>query len=238
MTDVIITGSRGYVGENLHKIIPNAEGFDIFDGFSNPYDPLSVRHLFEDNKPKTIYHLEAVSGIGACESDPRRAIYNNIISTLNITENAARFGSKVVFASSEACDNPINLYGQTKLIGERLVLKAGGVVCRIANIWGGFGYLEKKDTVVARLIRGRFEERGSDEESRDFIHVDEVCKMLIRASEMPPGLYRINTGYKIKIRDLRGMSKMEGFPDSLYRPGQLIIGNTISPDEGLKTQSN
>jgi len=235
---IIITGSRGYVGENLHKMIPDAEGFDIFDGFSNPYDPLSVRHLFEDTKPEIIYHLEAVSGIAACESDPRRAIYNNIISTLNITENATKFGTKVVFASSEACDNPINLYGQTKLIGERLVLKASGVVCRISNIWGGFGYLEKKDTVVARLMRGTFEERGSDNEVRDFIHVDEVCKMLIMASKMPSGLYRINTGNKITIRDLRELSTKPNFPDTLKRPGQLVVNPPISIDRGLKTQSN
>jgi nucleoside-diphosphate-sugar epimerase len=235
---VIITGSRGYVGENLMEIIPDAEGFDIFDGYSNPYDALSIRHLFEDVKPDIVYHLEAVSGISACENDPRRAIYNNVISTLNITENAAKFGVKVVFASSEACDNPVNLYGQTKLIGERLILKANGVVCRISNIWGGFGYLEKKDTVVARLMRDKFEDRGADDEIRDFIHVDEVCKMLIRASLMPSGMYRINTGTKISIRSLKEMSKQPEFPNTLMRPGQLVIGSVKSPDMGLKTQQN
>lgn len=237
MTDVIITGSRGYVGENLMELIPDAEGFDIFDGFSNPYDPLSVRHLFEDIRPKIVYHLEAVSGIQQCEKDKRRAIYNNVISTLNITENAAKFGAKVVFTSSEACDNPVNLYGQSKLIGENLVLGAGGVACRVSNIWGGLGYLEKKDTVVARLLRGKFEERGSDEEVRDFIHVEEVCKMLIKASEMPSGLYRINTGTKIKISDLKEMAKMKGFPDMLKRPGQLIVSSYPS-QKGQKTLSN
>lgn len=204
-------------------MIPDAYGFDIFDGFDTIYDRSSIRHAFEDFKPEIIYHLEAISGIDSCERDPRKTIYNNIIGTLNISEEAARINAKIVFSSSEACDNPINFYGQTKLIGERLVLQNGGVVCRISNIYGGFGYLEKKDTVVARLLRGTFKDQGFDYAHRDFIHVEEACKMLIRASKMPSGLYRINTGKKTMIKDLRELAKSKDFPDNLKRDGQLVI---------------
>jgi nucleoside-diphosphate-sugar epimerase len=168
-----------------------------------------------------IYHLGAIAGIQVCEDYPDDAIKYNIISTRKMCQLAEKHGAIIVFASSEAAVNPLTFYGQTKRIGESLVKKVGGVVCRISNVYGGDNYLEKKDSVIAKLMKGTFEERGMDYEHRDFIHVEEVCHGLIEASTKPSGVYALNTGIRTRIIDLKMMAMNPDFPEMLRQPYKL-----------------
>lgn len=207
----LCTGSAGYICPNLMKQIQNNIGWDIKDDIQ----------LWEISSADvdTVYHLGALSGIGVCEKYPWDAIKYNIIETeklINSFKNA-----KFVFTSSEACFNPDNLYARTKLVGESLIIKAGGVVCRLSNVYGGDNYIEKKDTVIARLMKGTFEERHQDFTTRDFIHVNEACKGLIEASTLPSGVYSLNTGVRTSIGVLKVMAENPDFPDELIKPYKL-----------------
>lgn len=207
----LVTGSLGYIAPNLLKMIPDAVGYDIKD------DQHPLWMIFESID--TVYHLGALSGIKACEDNPRDAIKYNITETQNLINHYK--GAKFIFTSSEAVEHPDNLYARTKLIGESLILKTGGIVCRLSNVYGGNNYLKKKDTVIARLIKGTFEERHQDDVSRDFIHVSEVCKGLIYASTQPNGVYSLNTGVRTSLKELKEMVKSPHFPEQLIRPYKL-----------------
>lgn len=209
----LLTGSDGYICSNLKKLIPESYKYDIKTS--------NELWLLGADKLDTIYHLGAIAGIQACEDYPDDAIKYNVIYTRKMCQLAAKHGAKIVFASSEAANNPHTFYGQTKLMGETFVRQVGGVACRISNVYGGDNYLEKKDSVIARLMKGTFEERGMDYETRDFIHVDEVCKGLIEASEKPSGVYALNTGVRTHIIDLKVMATSPDFPDMLRHPYKL-----------------
>ncbi|MCK4964839.1 MAG: hypothetical protein KAS54_07145, partial [Dehalococcoidia bacterium] len=71
----------------------------------------------------------------------------------------------------------------------------------------------EKETAVARLMKGTFEERGHGQEKRDFIHVDEVCKGLIGASVLPPtSVIDICTGKTLSIDEIVALSNKPNFP--------------------------
>jgi len=207
---MLITGGLGYIGQNLLEQLENPLVYDIKDGD----DILDITNVAKKMREATVcYHLAAVSSVPLCEAYPVNAIETNIIGTLNILKAAKEKGVKVVFASSFAVyTNPNTIYGMTKILGEKIVEQYGGVVCRIANVYGGKGFL-KKETAVSRLMKGTFEERGHGQEKRDFIHIDEVCKGLIRASVLSPtSVIDICTGKTLSIDEIVDLSNKPDFP--------------------------
>lgn len=213
----LITGGRGYIGENLASLLEDPIVYDIVYG----YDVLNKGALHETmSKVDACFHLAAISGIQACEDNPAYAIETNVLGTINVARIANHWEVPMVFASSFAVLNPTNIYAMTKYLGEKIVLEYGGKVVRIANVYGGSNYLEKKNSAVAALMKGTWEERGLGEETRDFVHVEDVCETLILALKMPSqyiGLAR--SGNVISINKLIELSKSPDFPDNLRHMG-------------------
>ena len=211
----MITGGEGYIASNLKKLLHKPIIYDLQNGD----DILDVEILSRKMKGiGTCFHLAAVSSIPYCEAHPFEALEANIVGTLNVLKTAKKEGAKVIFASSFAVyTNPHTIYGMTKIMGEKIVEHYDAIICRFSNVYGGIGFL-KKETAVARLMKGTFEDRGHGAEERDFIHVDEVCRKLMAASMLPNGtIIDVCTGHKISIDDLVELSKSPSFPDNIKR---------------------
>jgi nucleoside-diphosphate-sugar epimerase len=164
------------------------------------------------------FHLAAVPSVKYCEDYPFEASRTNVVGTLNVAEACVKHGVRMIFASSFAVQHPKNsrtVYGITKALGEKLVVHHGGVVCRLSNVYGGINYTELKDSVVARLMKGTFEDRGHGDEERDFIHVDQVCEQLVSAYFGDAQLLQICTGKLTSIADLVELSKDPEFPRNI-----------------------
>ena len=218
----LILGGRGYIATNLLKLVPDSIIYDKADHLDIcDYDVLEG--YIRGKNVETVYHLAAIPGVANCEADRREAFHVNVEGTFNVASLCAEYGKRLVFASSAAADSCVNFYGLTKKLGEEIVLHFKGRACRISNVWGGEGFLERKDTVVARLVKGTFEERNLDYSRRDYIHANEACRCLVEASEQPAGLYRIRTGHETYLKDLKAMSELKDFPDCLRRPGRLEL---------------
>ena len=114
---VLITGSAGFIGFHLAKILL-AEGFIVhgYDGLTDYYDPVlkNNRHkilmtnpnftatigMLEDEnklysvakefKPEIIIHLAAQAGVRYSLENPRSYIESNIIGTFNVMEVARK----------------------------------------------------------------------------------------------------------------------------------------------------
>jgi len=75
-----------------------------------------------------ILHLAALKHVPICEEQPNEAIKTNIIGTQNIVKIAHKNKiKKVIDVSSDKACSPINLYGMTKAIGERIILNASQI---------------------------------------------------------------------------------------------------------------
>jgi UDP-N-acetylglucosamine 4,6-dehydratase/5-epimerase len=70
-----------------------------------------------------VMHAAAMKQIPACEENPYEAVKTNILGTQNVCQAALdnRVG-KVVSLSTDKAVSPVNLYGTTKLAGEKIVI--------------------------------------------------------------------------------------------------------------------
>lgn len=72
-----------------------------------------------------VIHAAALKQVPTCEYNPHEAILTNIIGARNVIEAALDTGVERVMAlSTDKAVNPINLYGGTKLVAEKLFIQA------------------------------------------------------------------------------------------------------------------
>lgn len=72
-----------------------------------------------------IFHLAALKHVPVCEYHPQEAIKTNIQGTQNIINAAIdNHVKKVIDVSTDKAVDPLNLYGMTKAVGERLIVQA------------------------------------------------------------------------------------------------------------------
>jgi len=138
----------------------------------------------------------------------------------------------------------------TKYIGEREAIRlnnkgANIKSLRFANVYGGINYFNNKSSVVARFYEDDpLVINGDGLQTRDFIHVEDVCRCIWMALEcediisVPMG---VGTGINTSVLDLAKMfGKMYTFS-----PNSPDIGVDESPAEvviakkglGFKTEA-
>lgn len=132
-----ITGAGGLIGNYLAQTAPQfAPGADVV-GLTRAQldlaDFAAVRREFQRQAPRLIIHCAAMSRSPACQADPALARKLNVEVTALLAELAA--GIPMVFFSSDlvfdghagnydesAPPNPLNVYAETKVAAERVVL--------------------------------------------------------------------------------------------------------------------
>ncbi len=108
----------------------------------------AVNNCIKTYKPDYIYHLAALKHVPICEEQPEEAIKTNILGVMHLI-NACKGSSvkKFVLVSTDKAVDPINTYGMTKGIVERLVINANlrsgtEFLCvRAGNVLGSNGSL-------------------------------------------------------------------------------------------------
>ncbi len=179
-----------------------------------------------------VVHLAAHTRVLESLKKPGENFEVNVVGTFNVFEAARKNNVKrLVFASSNAVvgeqmppinesmvPRPLSPYGATKLFGEALCsayyhsygLKT--VSLRFANCYGP--YSEHKTSVIAKFLRRAkkgepLEIYGDGTQTRDFIHVSDVCQAIYLCMSYNPstegGVFQIATGEETTIIDLAKM---------------------------------
>lgn len=96
-----------------------------------------------------VIHAAAMKQVPACEYNPNEAIKTNIHGAQNIIDAALDSGvKKVVALSTDKAVNPVNLYGGTKLVSDKLFIAANAYaghkdisfsIVRYGNVAGSRG---------------------------------------------------------------------------------------------------
>ena len=74
-----------------------------------------------------VFHLAALKHVPICEAQPQEAIKTNVNGTANVISAAIkRRVKKVIDVSTDKAVEPINVYGMTKALGERMMIHANG----------------------------------------------------------------------------------------------------------------
>lgn len=96
-----------------------------------------------------IYHFAALKHVDILEDNPEEAIETNVAGTKNVL-HAQRVNKvpRVVLSSTDKAAYPINTYGMSKGLAERLVLRnPSNIVCRYGNV------LASRGSVVEKFVR-------------------------------------------------------------------------------------
>jgi UDP-glucose 4-epimerase len=193
--DNLVRGSR--------DLLPADRDIDVVVG--DIRDPEAVKRAMAGMD--LVIHLAAFGSVVESVSDPVENFEINVRGTFEMLRGAADVGvERFVFASTggaimgdqeppideRSLPWPISPYGASKLCGEAYMHAFAGsfgirpVALRFANVYGP--YSAHKKGVITRFIRaalagGTFEIFGDGQASRDFLHVDDLCRGILAAAD-------------------------------------------------------
>ena len=124
-----VTGAAGSVGKALTDRL-NELGWNVTptDLSMDVRDATLMDQFAGYLQPDVTFHLAGAKHAPDGELDPAGVVATNVDGTRNVLN--AKSG-KVVLASTCKAADPETAYGASKLLAERMVLNAGGVVARL-----------------------------------------------------------------------------------------------------------
>jgi UDP-glucose 4-epimerase len=191
-------------------------------------DPEAVGSALEG--ADVVFHLAASVGNKRSIDDPVTDAEINVLGTIRVLEAARKYGVEKVVVSSSAGIfgelktlpiredhqvEPDSPYGCTKLCQEKLCLAYAklygidAVALRYFNVYGPNQRFDAYGNVIPifafQMLRGEpITIFGDGEQTRDFIHVDDIVQANIRAARTPSvtGAYNIASASRITINEL------------------------------------
>ena len=192
-------------------------------------DSKRFRNFFKN--VKWVFHLAGLADIVPSIREPKKYFKANVEGTLNVV-NAARDKKvkKLIYAASASCYGipkkfPTNEkakidtkypYALTKFLGEKLIIdwfkiyKANNLSLRFFNVYGP----NSRTTGAYGAVFGVFLAQklfnkpltivGNGRQTRDFVHVYDLVKGLIKAAKKgkPGKIYNIGSGKETKINHI------------------------------------
>ena len=180
----IICFSRGELQQVLMKRKFNSSKLKFVIGDIRDYDAV----LAATKNIDYIFHLAALKHVPVCEENVQETIKTNINGTTNIVNAAiANRVKKVIDVSSDKAVEPINLYGMTKAVGEKIIVQANDLtdytrfVCiRGGNVMGSSGSVIP--FFIEQIKAGGPITITDTKMTRFFLTLEEAIQLLFKAS--------------------------------------------------------
>jgi FlaA1/EpsC-like NDP-sugar epimerase len=209
---VLITGGSGSLGQALARkfLEYNPSTIRIFSNDENGLVEMRrklgnerLRYLHGDIRERgrlrraldgvdIVIHAAALKHVDVCEYNPIECVKTNVDGTINVIDTALDCAvGKAIFVSSDKAVHPINTYGASKLLGEKLWIDSNNYrnnrfsVIRLGNIW--------ESRANAIQLWQKQKELGEEiaitdkDMSRFYIHEDEATAFVIRCIELMEG---------------------------------------------------
>jgi dTDP-4-dehydrorhamnose reductase len=151
---VVVIGSTGQLGQDLMRVFGETavglghQDLDVTDG-------IGVVMALQELQPDWVLNTAAYHRVDDCENNPTLTFAVNAVGASNVARAAAAVGAGVVFFSTDYVfggetrgrghphseadrPQPLNVYGVSKLAGERLVMLGNRrhLVLRSAGLYG------------------------------------------------------------------------------------------------------
>jgi len=259
---ILVTGGTGSFGNKFIEILLNEYQTKAIRIFSrDELKQLQMRQKFNDDPRLRFFigdvrdkdrlwramadvdivvHAAALKQVPACEYNPIEAIKTNINGAINIIDVTIDRGvEKVIALSTDKAAHPVNLYGATKLVAEKLFVQAnvysGGKypkfsVVRYGNVVGSRGsvipvILSQKKKGVVTVTDERM--------TRFWITQEEAVRFIIKCIDMMKGgEIFIPKLPSIKVIDLIDVLAPECKKEIIgIRPGEKIHETLLTLEE-------
>ena len=159
-----------------------------------------------------VIHAAAMKQVPTCEYNPNEAIKTNIMGAMNVIEAALDTDVKrVVALSTDKAVNPVNLYGGTKLVSDKLFIAANNYTGRSTTRFSivRYGNVAGSRGSVIPFFRGLVQEGKTElpitdfEMTRFWISLEQGVQLVIKAlTESKGGETFIAKIPSFKITDL------------------------------------
>ena len=247
---VLITGGTGSLGNALTRRLLD-DGVDTIRIFSrNENKQITMESKFNDDRLRfllgdvrdysrlvramedidIVFHAAALKHVPIIEYNPFEAIKTNIIDSQNVIDACLEENvSKAVAIGTDKAVSPLNTYGATKLLMEKLFVTASNylrkdrhqtnfLALRYGNVLGSSGSVIPK---FIQQIKNNEKITITDPSMTRFsISMDEALDFILKATE-------ISKGSEIFIPKLKAYS-ISGIKDTLFdlleKTGEDIIG--------------
>ena len=191
-----------------------------------------------------VIHAAALKQIPAAEYNPFEFVKTNVLGAQNIIDAAIDQGvTKVIALSTDKASSPINLYGATKLVSDRLFVAGNAYsgskptrfsVVRYGNVVGSRGSVVK---TLQSLAAGDSFDLTDPRMTRFWITLDQAVRFVLAAlDQMHGGEIFVPKLPSMKLVDLVEAIAPHVKPGvSGIRPGEKLHEEMISVDEARHT---
>jgi len=170
MQRIAIIGANGQLGRDLvMRLLGSAEVLPLTRRDADVRDLLAVRTALAPFRPDIVINTAAFHKVDLCEDDPWSATSVNVLGTHNVARVCRELDAQLVYISTDYVFSgqtdrpyreddvaePINVYGATKLAGERVALETWPrtLVVRTSGLFGAAGASGKGGNFVETMLR-------------------------------------------------------------------------------------
>lgn len=263
---ILITGGLGSFGEKFIEIIlkeHNPKSVRVYDNrelaqveMEKKFSDQRLRFFIGDvrdinrlnramNGVDIIVHAAALKHVPICEYNPIEAIKTNIDGAINVIDAAINNNvEKVMVISTDKAVQPVNLYGATKMVAEKLFVQAnsysGGKktifsCCRYGNVIGSSGSI----IPLFKKQKEKGEITITDERmTRFWISLEDGVRFVIRcAGAMKGGEIFVPKIPSMKITDLADAVAPQVRKKIIgVRPGEKLHEVLLTAEESKHTK--
>jgi dTDP-4-dehydrorhamnose reductase len=243
----ILFGAYGMLGHALQEVFPHAHFF----GHRNVdiTDEDAIKKLMKRERPAIVINAAAYTDVDGCEDNRVNAFAVNGTGPGYIAQACAEVGAILVHFSTDYIfdgtmteyreddrPNPINIYGESKLLGEVSVAKnlENYRIIRTSWLYGSHGK-NFVDTILTLSHQVPLVRVVNDQVGKPTYTVDLANKVPLIVS-CDPGIYHItNEGqcswYEFASAFIPNATpcSTEEFPRKAKRPAYSVLANTKTP---------
>lgn len=257
----LITGITGTLGQAVTKLClddPNAEVIGVSRDEQKqrliaPHRRLKL-HLGDVRDRErmlelcqgvdVIFHFAALKCVDSIEADPYEAFKTNVIGTENLLFAQSMWRiPRIVLASTDKAAYPVNAYGASKAMAERLVLaRPNNAVCRYGNV------IASRGSVVPVFVKTLKDERSvsiTDERmTRFLIRIEDAARFVYAAAHGTDGGLRTPdmkaAPMTLVAEAVAGLLGVDQYESKIVgiRPGEKIHECLRMSHEGKESHSN
>ena len=263
---ILVTGGTGSLGKALTKKLLDLDAKTIRIYSRNESKQIEMESDFDDKRLRffmgdvrdserlfsaledvdIVFHAAALKHVPKIEYNPFESIKTNVIGSQNVIDNSLRQNvEKVICVGTDKAVSPLNTYGATKLLMEKLFISANNyvnrekhrtkfVAVRYGNVLGSSGSVIPK---FIELIKKNKPITITDTKMTRFtITMDEALEFILNATKIGQGSeifipklksYEMDTLVKA-LTELLGETKQE---ITGIRPGEKLHETLINDDE-------